>query len=92
LGRFISPVRTKGQKYEALCALTSRMYYQGQVLTISTTCDEDLIPIILKYTDYGFTDEGSLLYNYGIEGQAYDIVDGKILFRILLPKIQTDFL
>lgn len=85
------PVRTKGQKYEALCALTSRMYYQGQVLTISTTCDEDLIPIILKYTDYGFTDEGSLLYNYGIEGQAYDIVDGKILFRDIITQNPDGF-
>lgn len=86
-----APVKTAGQKFEALAAMTSRLYYQGQVMTITTSCDESLIPIILQYTDYGFTDEGSTLYNYGIEGQAYDVVDGKIKFKDVVVKNPDGF-
>ena len=33
--------------------------------------DEDVITL-LKVADYMFTDEGQLLYNYGLEGQAFE--------------------
>lgn len=32
---------------------------------------------IIELIDYLFTDEGQLLINWGIEGQHYDVVDGK---------------
>jgi putative aldouronate transport system substrate-binding protein len=86
-----APLKTAGQKFDALYALTSRMYYQQQVLTISNGCAEDLIPIILQYTDYGFTDEGSTLYTYGVEGQAYDIVNGEIKLRDVVTKNPDGF-
>lgn len=39
--------------------------------SISTQCDEDTIPLILQLIEYMFSDEGILLYNYGIEGEAF---------------------
>ncbi len=32
---------------------------------------------IMKYIDFWFTEEGLLLFNYGIEGESYNMVDGK---------------
>lgn len=34
----------------------------------------------IKWLDYGFTKEGSLLYNFGVEGQSYVIENGKPKF------------
>lgn len=31
---------------------------------------------IIKMFDYVYSDEGSLLFNFGIEGESYDVVDG----------------
>ncbi len=30
----------------------------------------------LKFLDYGYSDEGHMLYNFGIEGESYNMVDG----------------
>jgi putative aldouronate transport system substrate-binding protein len=35
----------------------------------------------IKYMDFWFTEEGSLLANFGIEGVHYDIVDGEPIYR-----------
>lgn len=40
--------------------------------SISTQCDPDTIPLILQLVEYMFSDEGILLYNYGIENQAFE--------------------
>ena len=39
---------------------------------------------ILKFWNWMFSDEGVMLYNYGIEGYTYTMVDGK---AILNPEI-----
>lgn len=42
----------------------------------------------IKYLDYGYTEEGSLLFNFGIEGVSYDMKDGYPTYKedILKPK------
>jgi len=35
----------------------------------------------IKYFDFFFTDTGRRLANYGIEGQQYDLIDGKPIFK-----------
>ncbi len=35
----------------------------------------------IKFMNYWFTEEGRRLMNYGIEGQTYDMVDGKAIFN-----------
>ena len=52
-------------------------YATNSAYTISTQCDESKIPYMLKYFDYGFTYDGYILYNYGIEGKSFNFIDGK---------------
>lgn len=40
--------------------------------SISTQCDEDKIPIICNWIDYCFTEEGSELGSWGIEGISWE--------------------
>ncbi len=35
----------------------------------------------IKYFDFWFTEQGSLLANFGIEGQTYDMVDGEPIYK-----------
>lgn len=34
------------------------------------------IPLAIKWLDYAYGEEGNLLYNFGIEGKSYNMVDG----------------
>lgn len=45
---------------------------------ISTQCEYP--EILCKYMDYGYTDEGFIMFNYGREGESYEMVDGKPQF------------
>lgn len=40
------------------------------------TADSANIELAARLLDYGFSDEGHMLYNFGIEGESYNIVDG----------------
>lgn len=40
--------------------------------SISTQCEEDLIPYIMGWMDYWYTEEGAMAGSYGIEGVDYD--------------------
>jgi len=51
---------------------------------LSTSCPEEKIEVLAKWRDYWYTDEGSLLFNYGIEGKSYTMVDGVPVFTDLL--------
>jgi putative aldouronate transport system substrate-binding protein len=51
-------------------------------LSVSTTCDHP--ELMAKLMDYLFTDEGSMLATYGIEGLSYEIVDGQPQYTDLI--------
>lgn len=52
---------------------------------ITGGCDEDLIPIICQYIDYFFTNEGSVLISYGVQGEAWDYdANGNIAYTDLM--------
>ena len=36
--------------------------------------------LAVRFLDYGYGEEGQMLYNYGIEGKSYEIKDGKPVF------------
>lgn len=38
----------------------------------------------LKWLDYAFSDEGHMLYNFGVEGESYTMVDGKPKYTELI--------
>lgn len=44
--------------------------------------------LLLKFFDYCFSDEGSLLMNYGIEGEGFEYVDGEPQFTELVTNPQ----
>ena len=45
-----------------------------------TSANENVVETI-KYFDFWFTEEGRRLMNYGIEGEQYDMIDGKPVFK-----------
>ena len=49
---------------------------------ISTNCDDP--ELALNWLNYWYTDKGIMMMNYGMEGQTYNIVDGKIAFTDLI--------
>lgn len=46
----------------------------------TSACDEEKLKALLAWHNYWFTEEGNLLTNYGIEGETYNMVDGKPVF------------
>lgn len=50
--------------------------------SISTTCKNP--ELAARFLDYGYTEAGYLLNNFGIEGESYNMVDGEPVFSELL--------
>ena len=42
--------------------------------SITTQCEN--IPLAAQVLDYGYGEEGGLLFNFGIEGESYEMLDG----------------
>ena len=42
-------------------------------VAISTNCKN--LELAARFLDYGYTDEGHMLYNFGIEGESYELKD-----------------
>lgn len=40
--------------------------------------------LAVKYLDYGYSEEGHMLYNFGIEGESYEIVDGALKYTDMI--------
>ncbi len=51
---------------------------------ISASCKEP--ELAAKFLDYAYTDEGHMLYNFGVEGTSYNMVDGKPVYTDLIMK------
>ncbi len=54
----------------------------GARLSISSACKD--VELACKYINYYFTEEGAELANYGLEGQAFNWVDGERQFTDLI--------
>ena len=46
----------------------------AEATVITTTCEYP--EIAAQVLDYGYTEEGHMLFNFGIEGESYEMVDG----------------
>ena len=57
---------------------------QPVCVAVSKKCKN--LELATRYLDYGFTEEGHNLYNFGIEGESYTMVDGKPTFTELITK------
>ncbi len=49
-------------------------YNNGEFSAVSSSCEN--IPLALKFLNYGYTEEGRMFNNFGIEGVSYNMVDG----------------
>lgn len=47
-------------------------------IAITTSCKNPALAV--RYLDYGYSEEGSFFYNFGVEGVAHNIVDGEPVF------------
>lgn len=50
------------------------LLYNGTVECISSSCKN--FGAAVRLLDYGYSDEGKLLWNFGIEGKSYEMKDG----------------
>lgn len=53
-------------------------YKAAGSVSISSDCEN--IELAARLLDYGYSEEGRLLYNYGVEGESYDMVDGVAIY------------
>lgn len=56
----------------------------SQVAAISTKCKDT--ELAMKFLDYGYSAEGSLFFNFGTEGETYNMVDGYPTYTELITK------
>lgn len=72
---------------------TLSMVFGGQGIgdvagTISTSCPEEKIPLVMRCLDYAYTEEGNLYWNYGKEGVSWEYDDnGEVQY---LPIVTED--
>ena len=58
--------------------------YDGVATTITPA---NQYPVeTVKFLDYAYSDEGQLLYNFGIEGESYNMIDGKPVLSDMITK------
>lgn len=74
-----------------VCTVDGENNHQGQgerqfdACSISSQCDPNLIPYIMGWMDYWYTEEGAMAGSYGVEGKDYQVnADGSISY---LPEI-----
>ena len=72
------PVLEKGSKPEFS---VKQNYYDGGTFNVAITSKCKNPELAARFLDFGYTEEGILFYNFGIEGESYDMVDGKPVFR-----------
>ncbi|MEG2380806.1 MAG: extracellular solute-binding protein [Oscillospiraceae bacterium] len=51
---------------------------------ITTACKN--VELAARFLDYGYSEKGGLLFNFGIEGESYTMVDGNPVYTDLIMK------
>lgn len=59
-----------------ICTIQSEDTVSPYMAGVTTACSDEKLPIALRWLDYGYTDEGYMYWNFGTEGDTYEIVDG----------------
>jgi len=87
LGGWIDSMKDSGTSFDLTGFRLPYAVYLGNVsdaypgagsVAISAACKDPLTAA--KYLDYGYSEEGIMLYNFGIEGVSYTMVDGKAIY------------
>lgn len=53
---------------------SAQLQVTGDFCAITTSCKDP--DGAAKFLSYGYTDEGHMLFNFGIEGESYEMIDG----------------
>lgn len=69
------PVLNKGDRPQF--SQMDQQYVANKAYAITTNCKNP--ELAMRFLDYGYSDEGYIFYNYGIEGVSYEQKDGKRL-------------
>jgi putative aldouronate transport system substrate-binding protein len=67
---FYLPVKNKGDSIKVSEESAATNLYKGGIGTVSTQCGD--VENLMRWYDYFYTEDGSLLANYGIEGQGFN--------------------
>ncbi len=91
LGRYMGVMKDRDPNYELVAApypavrkgeAPRFMEMEGDVvppfLAITTACSD--VDTAVKWIDYLYSDEGRMLLNFGVEGDTYNMVDGKPVY------------
>jgi putative aldouronate transport system substrate-binding protein len=75
------PVLEEGQTpyrgYKNISGVSPNTFISGDI-------DEDKIETACRFLDYGYSEEGMVLMNFGIEGETYTIEDGHYYYTDLI--------
>lgn len=50
--------------------------FSSNTAFVAVTRDSNNVALAMEYLDYGYSEEGCMLYNFGIEGESYEMIDG----------------
>jgi putative aldouronate transport system substrate-binding protein len=74
------PVLNKGETPRF--GLKDFPYYGEAAVGITSACND--VETAAKWLDFGYSEAGHMLYNFGIEGESYEMKDGEPLFTDLI--------
>lgn len=62
--------------------MTAKLKYDERRCMVVNITAEDKAPLIMQYLDFYFSEEGQLLTSWGVEGESYEVVDGRKQYLI----------
>jgi len=78
----ISPVKGPyGDRYKDTASAGNFIFYRNAI-----TSKNKYPEVTMRLLNYCYTDEGTLLISYGIEGLHYDMVNGKPVYRTIITQ------
>ena len=57
--------------------MTAKLRYDERRCMVINVTAEEKAPMIMKYLDFFFSEDGQILANWGVEGKSYETADGK---------------
>lgn len=91
IGKYMKLMEKKDPNYELVAApypavekgkaprfMAGEYNVQPPFLAVSTACSD--VKTAVKWIDYFYSEEGRMLVNFGIEGDTYNMVDGKPVY------------
>lgn len=98
LGRYLKQMQTEDEKYNLIGApypvmkkgdINKYPIMEGDVMksstaAITTACRD--VETAVEWMDYWYSDEGYKLMNFGVEGESYDMIDNKPVYKDTILK------